>query len=241
MQCSHARGTIVSKGSTSWRYIQPITQVNAIKHVQHRLYDQVDAYLADSPFRTGQAEWSRCFRGQPPQCAWSMHISDRGDGVPEPEFPNLLQDPFSYLLLPLLTDTRKGPSQSYSKPGTQTQTPAGAEYHSQLYYHMDGFLVLKGELRKETTGSEEHQQTSSLLLWGCVAVLLHDWWGHEGTVTEGELNHARSSFCFCRPRSAVAWSFVFTQGRGVCANSDTFNLYVQINVHAFNTGQQISK
>lgn len=148
MPCSvlTAKGTVGSTVSTSWSCIQPVTQVNVMKHVQHGLYHQVDAYLADSPFRTGQAEWSRCFRGQPPQCAWSVRISDRtspmqgsvrisdrGDGVPEPEFPNLLQEPFSYLPLPLLTDTRKGLSQSYSKPGTQTQTPARAEYHSQLY------------------------------------------------------------------------------------------------------------
>lgn len=62
-----------------------------------------------------------------------VHISDHSDdkGLPdlqEPEFSDLLQE----LSPPPLTDTRKGSVESYSKPGTQTQMPTGAEYHYQL-------------------------------------------------------------------------------------------------------------
>lgn len=63
-----------------------------------------------------------------------VHISDHSadKGLPEsqePEFSDLLQE----LSLPSLTDTRKGPVENYSKPGTQTQKPTGTEYHYQLY------------------------------------------------------------------------------------------------------------
>lgn len=66
-------------------------------------------------------------------CSLPVHISDHSDkGLPElqePEFSDLLQE----LSPPPLTDTRKGSVESYSKPGTQTQMPTGAEYHYQLY------------------------------------------------------------------------------------------------------------
>lgn len=63
-------------------------------------------------------------------------MSDQENGTPEsqePEFSDLLREPPLAAAPPPVTDTEKGPIQSYSLPGSQTQMPSGAEYHYWLY------------------------------------------------------------------------------------------------------------
>ena len=135
---------------------------------------------------------------------------------------------------PPLTDKEKGPIQSDSMPGSQTQTPSGAEYH----YWLCVTQMVSGAGRWTLQwvlwvwGIRTAMVIAAVWLWGSGSprVVFNDWWAKRVPVTEGGLNHARSFIITLCPRPTGARSSIFTGQRCVCVQTRHLKSFVKIHL-----------
>lgn len=149
----------MNKVPCSWSCIQHITQVNINEtHITLWFYDQVDTHLPDPTLRRrGQVELSM-FQASLPGHRISAHLWPREWHTWVPRARVFWSPPGTPLAAapPPVTDTEKGPIQSYSMPGSQTQMPSEQNIVIGFVLHR-WCLVLEGELCNESVGSKEHR------------------------------------------------------------------------------------
>ena len=199
-------------------------------------------------YKERSVELSGCFSGQPPNGIdghlWSR---DRHTRIPRARvfWPPLGGGAPLAVAPPPPTDMEKGPIQSDSMPGSQTQMPSGAEYHYWLYVAQMVSGAGRWTLQwvRWVWGIRTAMVTAAVWLWGSGSprVVFSDWWAKRVPVTEGELNHARSFFVTLCPWPTGARSSVFTGQRCVCANSDTLNHLWRFIRLQYRPGQSVTK
>lgn len=216
-------------------------------HVTLWFYDQVDAPFPDPTLRRGgQADLSRCVSGQPPgaqgqgtsQTTRMAHLSQQPVSCSPPGAP-LAAVPQS------LTDTEKGPVQSFSKPGSQTQKPSGVEYHYWLY------------VTQMVSGARRWTLQWVCWVWGTqpsiviAATRLHGsgsyvWpsmtGGPWGAQWQKENGTCQNFLLLLQAHDLQLHGLpLHTRQRCVCANPDTFNHMCKFLCLQYGPGQSLTK
>lgn len=125
------------------------------------------------------AELSRCFSGQPPQRTDRRTSLDHENDTPESHEPEFSDRGAPAGAPPPLTDMERGPVQSDSRPGSQTQTPSGRISLLALCY-TDGFWCWKVNLVNSPVGLRNTDRYGN-----CCCVAVGQWFSAQWSSTTG--------------------------------------------------------